>query len=58
LIAERANLNAGEMESLMFKCEDIIRGEPTNKKEVLQIISRLREIEEILGLQRRKKVKK
>ncbi len=58
LIAERANLNAGEIENLMFKCEDIIRGEPTNKKEVLQIISRLREIEEILGLQRRKKVKK
>ncbi len=54
LLAERANLNADEMESLMFKCEEIIRGEPTNKREVLMLTSRLREIEEILGLQRGK----
>ncbi len=50
LIAERAKLNLAEIENLMFKCEDIIRGEPTDKREVLQIISRLREIEEKLGL--------
>ncbi|MGI8642350.1 MAG: DUF4350 domain-containing protein [Pyrinomonadaceae bacterium] len=55
LIAERAKLNADEVENLMFKCEDIIRGEPTNKREILQITSRLREIEEKLGLQRRKR---
>ncbi len=57
LIAERAKLKAEEVEKLMFKCEEIIRGEPTNKKEILQITSRLREIEEILGLQRRGKSK-
>ncbi|MDQ6787697.1 MAG: DUF4350 domain-containing protein [Acidobacteriota bacterium] len=53
-VAERTNGNERSIENLMFKCEEIIRGEPTNKKEVLQIISRLRETEEKLGLQRRK----
>ncbi len=54
MIAERGKLNAAEVENLMFKCEDIIRGEPTNKKEVLQITSSLREIEEKLGLKRQR----
>lgn len=54
LISERAKLNRTEVERLMFKCEDIIRGEPTNKKEVLELTTRLREIEEKLGLKRRK----
>jgi len=53
LIAERSELNANETENLMFKCEDIIRGEPTNKREVLKLTSRLREVEEILGLKRK-----
>ena len=51
-IAERTKLNRAEVENLMFKCEDIIRGEPTNKREVLQITSRLREIEVDLGIRR------
>ncbi len=55
LIAERAKLNAAETEATMFKCEEIIRGEPTNKSETLDLTSRLREIEEKLGLQRRKR---
>lgn len=55
LIAERAKINVAEVENLMFKCEDIIRGEPTDKREVLQITSRLREIEEKLGLKRARK---
>jgi len=38
----------------MFKCEEIVRGEPTNKREVLYLTSRLREVEEKLGLKRRK----
>ena len=57
LIAERANLKADKVDKLMFSCEEIIRGEPTNKKEVLQLTSRLREIEEKLGLQRGRKFK-
>lgn len=55
LIAERTEINFDEVENLMFKCEDIIRGEPTNKREILQITSRLRQFEEKLGLQRRKR---
>ncbi|MBA3600368.1 MAG: DUF4350 domain-containing protein [Acidobacteria bacterium] len=53
LVAERSKLNAVEIENLMFKCEDIIRGEPTNKREVLELASHLREVEEILGLKRK-----
>lgn len=55
LIAERGSFNPEEIENLMFKCEDIIRGEPTNKREILNLTGRLREIEEKLGLQRRKR---
>jgi hypothetical protein len=55
LIAERSGFNQSEIENLMFKCEDIVRGEPTNKREILELTSRLREIEEKLGLQRRKR---
>ncbi|HXG85233.1 MAG TPA: DUF4350 domain-containing protein [Pyrinomonadaceae bacterium] len=55
LTAERTNEAESEIENLMFKCEEIVRGEPTNKKEVLHLTSRLRRIEEKLGLQRGKK---
>jgi hypothetical protein len=58
LIAERAGSDRNDVENLLFKFEDIMHGEPTNKKEVLEITSRLREIEEKLGLQRRKKRQK
>ena len=58
LIAERTGLDRNDVENLMFKCEDIMHGEPTNKKEIVEITSRLREIEERLGLQRRKKRQK
>jgi hypothetical protein len=58
LIAEKTNLNAGELENLMFKCEEIIHGEPTGKKEVLYLTSRLREIEEKLGLKRQRTPRK
>lgn len=52
LIAERAKLDLRELENLLFKCEDIIRGEPTGKKEILQLTKRLREVEEKLGIKR------
>ncbi len=55
LLAERAQLNGQEIDRLMFKCEDIVRGEPTNKREVVQLIARLRQIEEKLGLRRTRK---
>ena len=58
LIAARGNFNQAEVENLLFKCEDIIRGEPTNKREILALTARLREIEEKLGLQRRNRKRK
>ncbi len=58
LISERIDSSAVEIENLMRQCEEIIRGEPTNKKEVLQITGSLREIEERLGLNRQKTARK
>jgi len=59
LIAERtAETNAADIENLMFKCEEIIRGEPTGKREVLQITTRLRQIEDALGMKRQRTARK
>lgn len=44
--------NFNEIDEVMRKCEYISQGEPTNKKEVLRLASRLREIEDKLGLKR------
>lgn len=52
LIAERLNEDEFEIYQLMKKCEDIAHGEPTNKKEVLHLVERLRELEDKLGLKR------
>jgi hypothetical protein len=57
LISERIKRSADDVDKVMFKCEDIIYGEPTNKKEVIDLISRLREIENELGLRRGKLVR-
>lgn len=55
LIAERIDASPVEIENLMRQCEEIVRGERTNRKEVLQIATRLREIEAKLGLKRGKR---
>jgi len=55
LIAERTKFDRNEIEEVLFKCEDIIHGERTNKKEVTKLAARLREFEEKLGLQRQKR---
>lgn len=55
VIAERGKFDELEIYNLMKKCEDIIHGEPTNKKEVVRLASRLREIEEKLGIRRTRK---
>ena len=52
LIAERLLTNVKEIDWVMFKSEDIIRGEPTNARETLHLSTRLREIENELGLKR------
>lgn len=58
LVAERLpGERAEEIERTMRRCEDVMHGDRSNQKEVLQLAARLREIEEKLGLQRRKKGK-
>jgi hypothetical protein len=51
-ISERTKLNELDIYNVMRKCEEIIRGEKTNKREVLELTARLREIEEKLGIKR------
>ncbi len=52
LIAERGGLDRDNVEDILFKCEDIIHGEPTNKKQVLELTSALRLLEVKLGMTR------
>ena len=55
MIAERLNKNELEVYNLMRKCEEIIQGERTNKREVLELSGKLREIEDKLGIKRTRK---
>ncbi len=57
LIAERIKSNPVEIEKLLEKCENIMHGEPTSKKEMLSLIGKLREVEEKLGLKRNRRAK-
>ncbi len=52
-VAARSKMNQKELESLMRSCEDTINGAPTNARETLRLVRRLREIESALGLQGR-----
>ena len=51
-IAERTGLDRAKTEETIFKCEDIIRGEPTNKREVVALTGALRDLEATLGIKR------
>jgi hypothetical protein len=57
MIAGRTNMDPLELEDLMHKCEDITYGEPTNRREMLRLVERLREIEEMLGLARKSRTR-
>lgn len=52
MIAGRIGGNAAEIEQLMYKCEDIIHGEKTSKREIVDLTTQLREIGEKLGIKR------
>jgi hypothetical protein len=52
-VAARSGLNAQKLETLMRNCEDAINGAPTNARESLRMVSRLRQIESALGLRTR-----
>lgn len=55
-IAQRTAMKHKSVAETMFKCEEIIRGEPT-RKQTLKLIETLREIEEKLGLRRAAKTR-
>ncbi len=57
IITERTGLEPREVSAILFKCEEIVRGEPTNKREVLDLISQLRVLEKKLGMTRSAKVR-
>jgi len=52
-VALRSHLSQKQLESLMRTCEDTINGAPTNARETLKLVKRLRDIEARLGLQGR-----
>lgn len=52
LIAERTGLDGRRVYDILFKCEDIIRGEPTNRREVVRLADELRDLEQKLGIGR------
>jgi hypothetical protein len=49
-VAARSGFARAELELLMRKCEETINGAPTNSKETLRLVKRLRRIESKLGL--------
>lgn len=51
-ISERTGLDNRAVYDTLYKCEDIIRGEPTNKREVVRLTDELRAIEQKLGISR------
>ncbi|MFZ1699362.1 MAG: DUF4350 domain-containing protein [Pyrinomonadaceae bacterium] len=51
-IAERTGMDRDELERTLFKCEEIIRGERTNKREIVRLVVELRRVETKLGLVR------
>jgi hypothetical protein len=55
MIAERTALNPTSVADTLFKCEEIIRGEPTSKRELLELSAAIRSLEEKLGMVRTRK---
>ncbi|HVF29974.1 MAG TPA: DUF4350 domain-containing protein [Pyrinomonadaceae bacterium] len=51
-IGERIGVRVAEIEELLYHCEDVIHGEPIRKKDTIQVVERLRRLEEQLGLKR------
>jgi hypothetical protein len=49
-IAERTGLDSRTVYDTLFTCEDIIRGEPTSKREIVRLTEELRAIEQKLGI--------
>lgn len=54
-VAARSKLDEHQLKTVMQRCEDAINGEPTNAKQALTLIARLRETEDALGLRFRRR---
>lgn len=52
-VASRSTVKQVELETLMQQCENAINGEPTTWRQAIDLIKRLREIEQTLGLSMR-----
>ena len=52
-VASRSNIDAHWLETLMRQCEETINGVPTNWRQAVDLVKRLRETEGILGLRMR-----
>ena len=51
-VAERTNYTVGDVEELLFRCEDVIHGEPVGRNDTVSLVEKLRDLEEKLGLKR------
>jgi hypothetical protein len=52
-VAMRSTLDAHSLETLMRQCEETINGAPTNWRQAIDLVRRLREVERTLGLRMR-----
>ena len=52
-VASRSAIDARWLETLMRQCEEVINGQPTNWRQSIDLVRRLRETEGILGLRMR-----
>ena len=52
-VASRSAIDARWLETLMRQCEEVINGQPTNWRQSIDLVKRLRETEAILGLRMR-----
>lgn len=51
-IAQRTGDNVGTLRDLLTRCEDVMHGAPTNRREALDLAVRLRDLEKRIGLAR------
>jgi hypothetical protein len=55
IISERSVINSIELYNLLNKCQSIVQGEKTGKREIVELTKQMREIEDNLGLKRDRK---
>ncbi len=56
-MSERTGIDRYEIEETLFKCEEIIRGDITNRTEAVRLAARLREWELKMGLTRERRMR-